>query len=93
MSQEEAFIQQGGALLIVLIITGGISVAIGFLEYKLKAMLEEQKSIELLDKHLLQKTLQLKTEEPEKPKREFVDHDGDHLEVVEFDKPKRGDFQ
>lgn len=32
----------------------------------------------------------LSTEQSEKPKREFVEHDGELLEVVDYEKPKRG---
>lgn len=48
-------------------------------EERIKAHLE---SVEKAKRHL-------EIEEPEKPKREFVEHDGDPLEVVEFEKPKR----
>lgn len=99
---DEQFLSQ--IVLPMIAIGCGISIAIALVENVgnsiLKAFRDDDIKFRVSDErvkaHLesVEKAKRrLETEEPEKPKRDFVEHDGDHLEVVEFEKPKRGDFQ
>jgi hypothetical protein len=83
----------------ILSIAMGIAIAIAFVErigvtllnvFK-DAPIKEEVAVKDVEGHLAEKAKRrLEIDEPEKPKRDFIEHDDDLLEVVDCDKPKRG---